>query len=258
MKNKKEINVQTTIAQNTESKPTTTQSDFDFVSKMENYDFSTLYAEYKYDKICQDNKRMYGLNGLDARLPTFEMALQTFAVDFPDDLKDRTIKTYFYNLPKCGFHLFDEACFMAIPDFAKPRFIDIYLKFRRYQNKNHPNQELTAAGPKRAADVIWNKATDITETEKIGMVAFNAIQKDAQDFFKWKIDAIKEYFAYGAPWGTLFECPIEEARKGFVYSLVYDFIMRHHECLVATAELLLLRNKIRKKLNLGPNEYVGF
>ena len=63
MKNKKEINVQTTIAQNTESKSTTTQSEFDFVSKMENYDFSTLYAEYMYDKNCQNSKKIYGFDG---------------------------------------------------------------------------------------------------------------------------------------------------------------------------------------------------
>lgn len=260
MKNKEKTNVQTTVAQNTKSKPTTTQSDFDFVSKMENYDFSTLYAEYKYDKICQDNKRMYGLDDPDVGLPTFEMALQTFAVDFPDKLKEDAIKTYFYKLPKCGFFMFDEACFAAIPEFAKSKFMDIYINFRKHQIKtNNEGILIDVKVWNRTVELLSGTGKEMTDPEFGKIMLCGAIKRDKELGPKFLAEAINAYFYQGAHFGTLglFDGTPQERRE-FKTIILLTFIFQNPARIDAMYELLILREEIQKKLNLSPNEYVGF
>ena len=256
MKNKKEINVQTTIAQNTESKPTTTQSDFDFVSKMENYDFSTLYAEYMYDKNCQNSKKIYGFDGLDVSLPTFEQALQKFSMEFTPSEKEETIKTFFDGLPKCGLYLFDEACFDMIPDCVKPEFVDIYTKFRRESYKNADKIKFTVSGLLRAMAILLQDADDITDYEKEKLEYLTEIKQNKQLYEKLRLEAFKDFFVQVGP-RDFFERSTEK-RILYKIAILLDFLLRRSELPEVIEDLTNLRNKARKILNLEPNEYIGF
>ena len=259
MKNNKETDIHTTT-QNTELKNTNKESNFDFVAKMENYDFSTLYAEYKYDKICQDNKRMYGLSGTDVGLPTFEMALRTFAVDFPDKLKEDTIKTYFYKLPKCGFFMLDDACFAVIPEFAKQKFMDIYINFRKHQiNTDNAGMWIDVKVWNRTVDLLSGMGEKMTDPEFGKIILSGAIRRDKELGPKFLAEAINAYFYQGTPFGTLGLFDGSESEREVTRSIIFlTFIFQNPARIDAMYELLVLRDEIRKKLNLKPDEYVGF
>ena len=203
-KHKKKRTIQIQEATKPETNSSTAETKFDAATKMQNYDFSTLYAEYRYDKICQDNKRIYGLGDLDVGLPTFEQALQTFAVDFPDDLKDNIIKTYFYKLPKCGFFMLDDACFAVIPEFAKPKFLDIYMKFRKHQiNTNYKDVLIDVKVWNRTVELLSGSGEKMTDLEFKKSIVAGVIKQNEELGPKFLTEAINEYFYQGAPFGML-------------------------------------------------------
>lgn len=151
------------------------------------------------------------------------------------------------------FYPFRTCIFRVIPDFAKRKFVNLFLEYKNTFQASAPTTE-SLARAKETVGMLDDTSVKLTDLVLKTGTGENPLTNDISgyDLDMLFLDAKQEYQ------GTEFNEFCENATTLDMAVIITDFIYRHPELAHILEAVKALRQKIRNELKLGDNDFVGF
>ncbi len=153
-------------------------------------------------------------------------------------------------LPPTGFYLFDSVNMLVVDKSVRYKLVEIYYEYRQTHEYSTP----TSDSLERAFNLLqWGRCEpeDEGEISLLESIALRALDK--LDYYQnLQQEAMNEYYLARVRDEKLLDCVVTKK------SIFLDICLRCPEKLLAIKRVGKLRNKTRKRLNLGPTDWLGF
>lgn len=153
-------------------------------------------------------------------------------------------------LPPTGFYLFDNVNMFVVDKSVRYKLVKFYYEYRQTHEYSTP----TPDSLERALNLLqWGRCEPDDEGD-ISLLEDTALRAlDKLDYYQnLQQEAMNEYYLARIRDERLLDC------RATNKSIFLDMCLRCPEKLLAIKRLGKLRNKTRKRLNLGPTDWLGF
>ena len=220
------------------------------MKKIREYNFRDLYAESINQRTIANDTAPSMCANPSTVLNIKENVLRE-SVDNDIELQQRLLKDWrSEKLPPTGFYLFDNVNMFVVDKSVRYKLVKIYYEYRQSHEYSTP----TPDSLERALNLLqWGRCEPDNEGDISVLEGMALRALDKLDYYQnLQQESMNEYLLARVRDETLLDCVATKK------SIFLDMCLRCPEKLLAIKNFGKLRNKTRKRLGLGPTDWVGF